>query len=84
MQGAPQQTCREKPYTDDELTKFWNIQSNRNYEHYECIVFSFGYPMVEKSFWKAMQKYFFYDHSKVKEAYSDFLTKVSKLSDYLA
>jgi hypothetical protein len=81
---VPQQKCRENPYTDEELTKFWNIQSNRNYSHYECIVFSFGYPMVETSFWKAVKKYFFYDQTKVNAAYSDFLTKVDNLSDYLA
>ena len=74
---------REKPYTDEELTKFWNIQMWRNYKHYECIVFSFGYPMVEKSMWERISKYFFYKQNKVQDAYNDFLSKVHNLSDYL-
>jgi hypothetical protein len=75
---------REKPYTDEELTKFWNIQMWRNYKHYECIVFSFGYPMVEKSIWERIHKYFFYNQFKVESAYKDFLLKVDKLTEYLA
>lgn len=81
--NASQMERREKPYTDEELTKFWNIQMWRNYKHYECIVFSFGYPMVEKSMWERISKYFFYKQNKVQDAYNDFLSKVHNLSDYL-
>ena len=81
---APQQRRREKPYTEEELTKFWNIQTNRNYKHYECIVFSFGYSMVEKSIWQRLHKFFFYKQSKVELAYQDFLSKAPYLPDYLA
>ena len=82
--NVSQMERREKPYTDDELTKFWNIQMCRNYRHYECIVFSFGYPMLEKSLWERIHKYFFYNHYKVTSAYNDFLNKVHKLTEYLA
>ena len=81
---APQQRRREKPYTDLDLTKFWNIQTNRNYTHYECIVFSFGYPMNERTIWQRVRKYFFYNHHKVTSAYHDFCRKAHKLSEYLA
>jgi len=81
---APQQRRRQKPYTDLELNKFWNIQTNRNYMHYECIVFSFGYSMIDKSIWNKIHKYFFYDQSKVEKAYSDFVSKVESLPCYLA
>jgi len=81
---APQQRRRDKPYTDLDLTKFWNIQTNRNYTHYECVVFSFGYNMVEKSIWDRIHKYFFYKDNKVESAYEDFLSKAQDLPDYLA
>ena len=81
---APQQRRRQKPYTDLDLTKFWNIQTCRNYMHYECITFSFGYPMVEKSFWQAVKKRFFFNQQKVEDAYDDFVGKADKLKDYLA
>lgn len=81
---APQQRRREKPYTDEDLTKFWNIQMWRNYSHYEAIVFSFAYPMVEKSIWQRVYKYFFYKQSNVETAYKDFCSKVDKLPEYLA
>lgn len=82
--NAPQQRRRNKPYTDLELTKFWNVQTCRNYQHYEAIVFSFGYPMVEKSFWQRLHKYFFYKQDKVETAYNDFVDKVKRLPEYLA
>lgn len=75
---------RERPYTDEELIKFWNVQMWRNYQHYEAIVFSFGYPMVEKNIWERLHKLFFYDQNKVEKAYKDFLTKVHKLTNYEA
>ena len=81
---ASQQDRRRKPYTDEELTKFWNIQMWRNYTHYEAIVFSFGYPLVEKSIWERVHKSFFYNHYKVTSAYYDFCNKVCKLPDYEA
>ena len=82
--NAAQQTARERPYTDSDLTKFWNIQSKRNYDHYEAIVFSFGYPMVEKNIWERLMKYLFYKQDKVENAYNDFLSKVNKLPEYLS
>jgi hypothetical protein len=81
---APQQRRRQKPYTDLDLTRFWNIQTCRNYTHYECIVFSFGYTMVEKSIWQRMHKWLFYNQQKVEDAYDDFVSKADKLKDYLA
>lgn len=81
---APQQRRRQKPYTDLHLTKFWNIQTCRNYQHYECIVFSFGHPMAENSFWQRIHKYFFYNQQKVEDAYDDFVNKADRLKDYLA
>lgn len=81
---VPQMERREKPYTDEDLTNFWNVQMWRNYKHYEAIVFSFGYPMVEKSFWQRVHKYFFYKQSKVETAYKDFCNKVENLPHYLA
>lgn len=73
---------RDRPYTDEDLTKFWNIQMCRNYDHYESIIMTFGYPMVEKSFWERVKKFFFYNHYKVTSAYNDFLNKVHLLPEY--
>ncbi len=81
---APQQRRRNRPYTDQDLTKFWNVQTCRNYQHYEAIVFSFGYPMVDKSIWQRIHKYLFYKQIKVEISYKDFCNKVNKLTDYLA
>jgi hypothetical protein len=75
---------RDKPYTDEELTKFWNIQMCRNYDHYEAIVFTFGYPMVEQGLWQKIKKLFFYNHYKVTSAYYDFCNKVHLLEEYEA
>jgi len=83
-EGAPQQRRRQRPYTDLDLTKFWNIQTCRNYQHYECVVLSFGYPMLEKSRWKTLKKHFFYNHYKVTSAYHQFVSKANKLPEYLA
>lgn len=82
--NVSQMERREKPYTDSDLTKFWNIQMWRNYAHYECIVFTFGYPMVENSLWQRIHKKLFYNHYKVTSSYYSFLNKVHKLSEYLA
>jgi len=70
---------RDKPYTDEELTKFWNIQMCREYEHYEAVIFTFGYPMVEKNLFQKLKKLFFYNKYKVEASYNDFLNKVNKL-----
>lgn len=75
---------RDNPYTDEELTKFWNIQMCRNYDQYESIIFTFGYPMVEKNLWEKIKKTFFYNHYKVTSAYNDFLNKVHLLGEYEA
>lgn len=75
---------REHSYTDEDLTNFWNIQMCRNYQYYEAIVFSFGYPMVEKSLWERIHKNLFYNHYKVTSAYYEFLNKVHKLPIYEA
>lgn len=81
---SSQQRRRQKPYTDLELTKFWNIQTNRNYQHYECVVLSFGYPMLEKSIWERAHKSLFYNHYKVTSAYHEFVSKAHNLPEYLA
>lgn len=73
---------RDKPYTENQLTKFWNIQMCRNYDRYESIVFSFGYPMVENNIWEWTKKIFFYNHYKVTSAYYKFLNKVHLLEEY--
>ena len=80
--NTPQLDRRERPYNDEELTKFWNVQMWRNYQHYEAVIFSFGYPMVEKSFWEVLHKYFFYNHYKVTSAYYDFCNKIHMLPNY--
>ena len=73
---------RDKPYTDEELTKFWNIQMRRNYMHYEAIIFSFGYPLVEKNLWEKTKKVFFHNQYKITSSYYHFLNKVQLLSEY--
>ena len=81
--GAPQQRRRQKPYTDLELTKFWNIQTCRNYQHYEAVILTFGYTM-NQSFWQTVKKHFFYNHKKVTSSYDDFVRKIKYLPEYLA
>jgi hypothetical protein len=73
---------REKPYTDQQLTKFWNIQMCRNYDHYECIIMSFGYPMLEKNIFHKIKKLLFFDYNKVSTSYMSFLDKVQNLTEY--
>jgi hypothetical protein len=80
--GATVEDRRDHPYSDQDLTKFWNIQMCRNYDHYESIVFSFGYPMVEKNLWDRVKKMLNYDHYKVVSAYDNFLIKAHTLSEY--
>jgi hypothetical protein len=73
---------REKPYTDQHLTKFWNIQMCRNYDHYECIIMCFGYPMIEKNIFHKIKKLLFFDYNKVSTSYMSFLDKVQNLTEY--
>lgn len=73
---------REKPYTEEQLTKFWNIQMCRNYDNYESIIMSFGYPMLEKGLWEKLKKTFFYNHYKVTSAYYEFVSKAHLLQEY--
>lgn len=73
---------REKPYTDEQLTKFWNIQMCRNYDHYESIIMCFGYPMLEKNLWERIKKLLFFDYNKVSFSYMNFLNKVNELDEY--
>ena len=73
---------RDKPYTDEELTKFWNIQMCRSYTHYEAVIFSFGYPLVEKSLWEKTKKVCFHNQYKITSSYYNFLNKVQLLSEY--
>ena len=82
FEEASQLNRRETPYSEKDLTKFWNIQMCRSYDSYESIVFSFGYPIVEKNIWERIKKIFWYDHKKVTESYKDFLNKVIYISNY--
>jgi hypothetical protein len=73
---------RERPYTDNQLTKFWNIQMCRNYDHYECIIMCFGYPMLEKNIFHKIKKLLFFDYKKVSNSYISFLNRVENLTEY--
>lgn len=73
---------RERPYTEEQLTKFWNIQMCRNYDHYESIIMCFGYPMLEKNLWERIKKILFFDYNRVSMSYMSFLNKVKYLDDY--
>jgi hypothetical protein len=80
--NAPIQDRRNKQYTDAELTKFWNIQMCRNYNHYESIVFTFKYPMVEKNLYQKIKKMLTYDISSVNNVYLKFLDTVDTIPEY--
>ena len=73
---------REKPYTEEQLTKFWNIQMCRNYDHYEAIVMTFGYPMIEKNIFHRIKKLLFFDYNRVSISYMSFLNKIKELEQY--
>ena len=75
---------RQRPYTDLELTKFWNILTCRNYSNYEAIVFSFGYRLMERNLVEVAWKHFFHNDNKVFYAYDDFCSKIDELPEYLA
>jgi len=75
---------RQRPYTDLELTKFWNILTCRNYSNYEAIVFSFGYRLMERNLVEVAWKHFFHNDNKVFDAYDDFCSKIDELPEYLA
>jgi hypothetical protein len=61
---------RNYPYTDAELTKFWNIQMGRCYTHYESVIFTIGRQMVYDNWWKDFIIRWRYDVS-----YIDSITK---------
>ena len=56
----------------------------RSYQHYEAIIFSFGYRMVERNLLEFALKHYFYNHNKVSNAYEDFCSKINELPEYLA
>ena len=73
---------RRKPYTDSDLTRYWNIQMCRSYDHYESIVFSFGYPIVESSIVQKVKKHLTFSWDKVNRATDEFVDNIHKLSYY--
>lgn len=75
---------RKRSYTDLELTKFWNVLTCRGYQHYEAVMFSFGYRMVERSLLEVTWKRYFYNDKKITDAYEDFYSKMDQLPEYLA
>ena len=75
---------RQRAYTDLELTKFWNVLTCRSYQHYEAIILSFGYRMVERNLLEFAWKHYFYNYNKVSNAYEDFCSKINELPEYLA
>jgi hypothetical protein len=76
------ENIREATYSNDDMTKFWNIMFQRNYNEYHSTIMSVGYPIVRSTAWKTLKQNLFYDWKYV-DKITDILTdKISTLSYY--
>lgn len=56
---------REFPYSESDLTKFWNVQMSRKYGRYESVIMCIGKKMFYESWIKQLWKDFIYDEKKI-------------------
>jgi len=61
LENASIDEKRNYPYTDADLTKFWNIQMARRYDHYESVLLVIGRKMVYENWIKQLWTYCTYD-----------------------
>ena len=73
---------RQVTYSNDDMTKFWNIMFQRNYKEYHSTILSIGYPIVRSTALKTLKQNMFFDWKYV-DKITDMLTnKLSNLSYY--
>ena len=76
------ENIRQGTYSNDDMTKFWNIMFQRNYKEYESTIMSVGYPIVRSTAWKTFKQNLMFDWDYV-DKITDMLTdKISNLSYY--
>jgi len=73
----------DKPYTEKNLTDFWNIQMCRNYDRYESVVMAFGFCTWNKSFFERLKHAFTFNWKHVDFTTKQFNSKISKLDTYI-
>ena len=73
---------RQGTYSNDDITSFFNIMFQRNYNEYHSTIVSIGYPIVRSTALKTLKQNMFYDWDYVNQV-TDMLTdKISNLSYY--
>ncbi len=82
VENSPTTVKREFPYTDKELTKFWNIQMCRTYDHYESVMMIIGRRVVESNFLKQLYSYLTYNEDKIDLITKQFEQKIKLLPPY--
>ena len=75
-------TRRDFPYTDNDLTKFWNIQMCRRYDHYESVILTIGKRVVESNCLKQFYSHFTYDEKRIDRITKQFEEKINLLPSY--
>lgn len=73
---------RDCPYTDKELTKFWNLQMCRSYDHYESVVMVIGRKIQESNFIKQFWTEFRYNEDKIEEVTKSLEEKIKLIPPY--
>lgn len=76
-------TTRELPYTDKELTQFWNLQMCRNYDHYESVILTIGRPVIAKNCFDQLWTYLTYDLDQIDKVTKQLEQAIDLLPDYI-
>jgi hypothetical protein len=65
LQNASTSERREYPYTDSDLTNFWNLQMSRQYQHYESVILTIGKKIIADNCFEQLYAYLNYNESEI-------------------
>jgi hypothetical protein len=82
LENASIEEKREFPYTESDLTKFWNLQMGRNYNRYESIIMCIGKRMLYNNFFEQLWKNFTYDELKINKITAELEEKIKTIPAY--
>lgn len=82
LEGASIDEKREFSYTDNHLTKFWNVQMCRKYEHYETVIMCIGRKIVAENWFEQLKSYINYNEKEIDSITQQLEEKIKLLPLY--
>lgn len=73
---------RNFPYSDKDLTKFWNLQMCRNYDHYESVIMVIGRKIIYNNWFDQLKTYVKYDEGKIDQITKQLEEKINLIPLY--